>query len=176
MSLLLALTGSESVSGTIAWTGQDDAWVVTGVATVSGVVSFLSQDDTWSLVSTVTSGTVDSSLSWVSGDDSWAIQGTVPQVMRGGHFGFDEKKRKKRFDEEREQAEERRNLLVKAFNGLPEQVKPEAVEAIAGDVPQVNWTYYAEQIERFQFAMAQIVIAKAMRDDAEDLMEVLELI
>jgi len=171
-----ALSSGVRVSGSIAVQSGSDTWGLTGAASLSGTVSLLNQNDTWALVSTVTSGEINGLLAWSSESDSWNIAGNAQQIMRGGHFGFDEKKRKKRFDEEREQAEERKRLLVKAFNGLPEQAKPEAVEAIAGDVPQVDWTHYAEQIELFKFAMAQIVIAKAMRDDADDLMEVLEIL
>jgi len=91
MSLLLALTGSSAVTGTLAWSGQNDSWSLTGAAVVSGAISFIGQNDTWSLVSTV-SNPVTGTIAWTSQNDTWEISGSSAQALRGGVGPEDERK------------------------------------------------------------------------------------
>ena len=109
---------------------------------------------------------------------SWDIR--VTAALTGGHFGFDEKKRRKRWEKELESEQGRLKVLREAFYGLPEPAREEAAEAIF-DAPAppkgqpwrpiaVDYarTYAAlQEIERiFEREMAEI-------DDEEVIMLVL---
>lgn len=173
-----AVSSGVRVSSSLTVQSGNDTWSLTGAARVSGTVAFLSQDDTWALVSTVTAGTIDGSLSWSSGNDSWAIAGNVVQtaMFSRGNYWFDEKHRKKRWEEEKEAEKERRETLISAFQGLPEQAKPEAVAIFAGsNAESVDWKPIAIDVEQFNAAIMRMAILKAQRQDEDDILELMEI-
>ena len=108
----------------------------------------------------------------------WAdiYSGARPSVPIGGHFGFDEHKRKKRFDEEREDEERRKKVLREALFGLPPEQREEvtAQPEVAIERSAQTEVDYSRMLARIQ--SIQDRIDEIERQDEEDLREVTELI
>ena len=77
---------------------------------------------------------------------------------------------------EKEERDQRRKVLVEAFQDLPAEVKPVAVEAITGTpAVTIDWAPIVADLERFHAALMQMAIAKAARQDEDDIAELIEL-
>jgi hypothetical protein len=72
-----SITGALTASGSIAWTEANDTWAVTGVLTASASINWTEADDTWAITGTVTSATNNGTLAWTEADDVWSIQGSA---------------------------------------------------------------------------------------------------
>jgi len=111
-----------------------------------------------------------------TGQDATLDYSAGVPVPTGGHFAFDEKKRGKRWKKEKEERDQRREVLVAAFQGLPAEVKPVAVEAITGTpAVTIDWAPIVADLERFHAALMQMAIAKAARQDEDDIAELFEI-
>jgi hypothetical protein len=90
--------------------------------------------------------------------------GAVTPVPTGGHFGFDEKKRKKRFKEELAAEATRREALQAALFGVPESQQEAVAQEVFG-VPVVeDWTPYVDTAVRFDAVLASLKqVAETMR-------------
>jgi len=111
-----------------------------------------------------------------TGQDATLTYRAGVTVPTGGHFAFDEKKRGKRWKKEKEERDQRREVLVAAFQGLPAEVKPVAVEAITGTAAvTIDWAPIVADLERFHAALMQMAVAKAARQDEDDIAELMEI-
>lgn len=94
-----------------------------------------------------------------------------PAILQGGHFGFDEKKRRKRWDSDLSEERRRKEQLQTAFYGLPEAEQEVAAEAIFGEAAEPEWAPVAMDTRRFMRALDIIekLIDSEMqeRDDTE---------
>ena len=82
-----ALTGSAEVSGTAAWTEADDAAALTGSAEVSGTSAWTEADDTAAVTGTAS---VSGSAAWTEADDAAALTGTVGTIAVSGEIAWTE--------------------------------------------------------------------------------------
>lgn len=111
-----------------------------------------------------------------TGQDATLTYRAGATIPLSGHFAFDEKKRGKRWKKEKEERDRRREVLVEAFQGLPAEVKPVAVEAITGTpAVTIDWAPIVADLERFHAALMQMAIAKAARQDEDDIEELIEM-
>lgn len=118
----------------------------------------------------------DSGAYVYTGQDATLAYRAGVTVPLGGHFAFDEKKRGKRWKKEKEERDRRREVLVEAFQGLPAEVKPVAVEAITGTpAVTIDWAPIVEDLNKFHAALMQMAIAKAARQDEDDIAELIEM-
>jgi hypothetical protein len=185
-AISVALTG---LSGTTATgTLSADSGTIVALSGVSGTAAAGTLSPAFDIPLTGVSGTgAIGSLSPAGGSVDIALSGvsvtalvgmlTPPAaVVTGGHFGFDERKRKKRFDEEREDEERRKKVLREALFGLPPEEREEvtaqpevAIERAAQT--EVDYSRMLTQIQAIQDRIDEIE-----RQDEEDLREVTELI
>ena len=105
----------------------------------------------------------------------------VDVQLTGGHFGFDEKKRGKRWKKERELEEKRRSILREALYGLPVEareqitVQPEVAIAEAA-VSVVDYRVLLAEIEALAKSINELGIHRRDEQDNYDIAEITELI
>ena len=104
---------------------------------------------------------------------AWDFGSPVIPVLTGGHFGFDEKKRKRRFDEELGAEQARKLALQKAFGLLPEPVQEQVAAEVAQTTEKIDWTPIAVDPARYAYAIARI---ESRLQDIEEEQELNELI
>ena len=96
----------------------------------------------------------------------------APEVLLGGHFGFDE--RDKHWKEEKRQEEKRREKIKTALFGLP----PDEREKIT-TAPAQTIDIAAQTVITYDAIMVQIETLRKrieFEQEEEDLMDILELI
>ena len=96
----------------------------------------------------------------------------APEVLLGGHFGFDE--RDKHWKEEKRQEEKRREKIKTALFGLP----PDEREKIT-TAPTQTIDIAAQTVITYDAIMVQIETLRKrieFEQEEEDLMDILELI
>ena len=108
---------------------------------------------------------------------STAYEGTPAppaEILLGGHFGFDEKKRKKQWDEEKQSEEKRALKLREALFGLPPAEREEitsaptqAIEIAARD--PIDYAAMMEKVRQLEFRI------RLQRDD-EEIAQLLEML
>lgn len=97
------------------------------------------------------------------------------QVFLGGHFGFDEKK-KRRFEKDYEDEQERRKALQKAFGLLPEEEKVEVAAALTGEPePVIDWAPFVIDHQKFLAALLKIEQAVKFAREESEVMELIGL-
>ena len=102
----------------------------------------------------------------------------APPVITGGHFGFDEQKRGKRWKKERELEEERRSILRDALYGLPVEareqitVQPEVAIAEAA-VSVVDYRAMLAEIEALARRINEMGIHRLDEQDEDDIVEII---
>ncbi len=104
----------------------------------------------------------------------------APDVLHGGHFGFDEKTRRKRWDSELSAEEERKRILHEAFYGLPVEVREEitaqpevAIEQAA--VSAVDYQAMLGEIQALARRVAELGIQQLNDQDDEDIVEIIAM-
>ncbi len=104
----------------------------------------------------------------------------APDVLHGGHFGFDEKTRRKRWDSELSAEEERKRILREAFYGLPVEVREEitaqpeqAIDVAAETV--LDYTKMLRQIEELARRINQYGVDKLDQQDDDDMLELIAM-
>ena len=168
-------------AGAYVYTGQAASLTVARkLALDAGAYAYVGQDATLTYVPGAAK--IDYVLACAAGayvytgQDATLTYRAGVTVPLGGHFAFDEKKRGKRWKKEKEERDQRREVLVAAFSGLPAEVKPVAVEAITGTpAVTIDWTPIVADLERFHAALMQMAIAKAARQAEDDIAELIEL-
>lgn len=111
--------------------------------------------------------------------------GDVTPSVRGGHFGFDEKKRGKRLKDELEAERERRETLKALLFGIPEAEQPVVAEQVFGVREVDDWTPFVDTRPAYEAALSQLKalaesirqaeVAKRMREDDEDIEALIRL-
>ena len=96
----------------------------------------------------------------------------APEVLLGGHFGFDE--RDKHWEEEKRQEEKRRERIKAALFGLPPEEREQITTASAQTIDIA-----AQTVITYDAIMVQIETLRKrieFEQEEEDLMDILELI
>ena len=165
--------------GAYAYTGQAAALAVARrLALDVGAYAYAGNAATLAYVPGAVAYTLacDAGAYAIAGNDASLTYKAGAARPLGGHFGFDEKKRNKRWKEDLDAERERRETLIAAFNGLPDRAKPEAVEAISGaESISINWQPIAVDVESFHAAIMKMAIIKAMRQDEDDVLDLIEM-
>ena len=104
---------------------------------------------------------------WDSGEWDvavWDGQDPMPaEVLLGGHFGFDEKKRNKQWDNEKKAEDQRRSKLREELFGLP----PENVEQITSS-PEETIAVAAVNYLDYDLLLQRIYVLKKQIDDNQE--------
>jgi hypothetical protein len=117
---------------------------------------------------------VSASSDTTNGADESAADIQVVSIIIGGHSG--KKPKEQKWKKEKEAKDERRRVLAAACEDLPPEVKPVAVKAITGiEAQTIAWEPIIADLDRFQAAIMQMAIAKAARQDEEDIEELIEM-
>jgi hypothetical protein len=82
-----ALTGAAEVTGSAGWTEADDTAALTGVAEVSGTLEWTEADD---LTAIAAEATASGSAAWTEENDAAALTGTVGTVSVSGDIAWTE--------------------------------------------------------------------------------------
>ena len=105
-----------------------------------------------------------------------AYEGTPvpPEVLLGGHFGFDEKKRDKQWNADRRAEEQRKLKLTQSLFGLPPAEREELTSAptqaieIAARSP-IDYADMMEKVRKIEFRIR-------LRRDDEEIAQLLEML
>jgi hypothetical protein len=106
--------------------------------------------------------------------NAFAFDTVASEFPLGGHFGFDEKKRKKQWDEEKQGEEKRALKLREALFGLPPAEREEitsapiqAIEIAARD--PIDYAVLMEKVRQLEFRIR-------LRRDEEEIAQLLEML
>ena len=106
--------------------------------------------------------------------NAFAFDTVAPEFPLGGHFGFDEKKRKKQWDEEKQGEEKRALKLREALFGLPPAEREkitsapiQAIEIAARD--PIDYAVLMEKVRQLEFRIR-------LRRDEEEIAQLLEML
>ena len=106
--------------------------------------------------------------------NAFAFDTVASEFPLGGHFGFDEKKRKKQWDEEKQGEEKRALKLREALFGLPPAEREEitsapiqAIEVAARD--PIDYAVMMEKVRQLEFRIR-------LRRDEEEIAQLLEML
>jgi len=143
------------------------AIAATSSATTDGAdVSAATVDPQESVIG-VSSATTD-------GADISAATIQTTEIIFGGHSG--KKPKEANWEQEKQKKQERLKVLAALFEDLPPDVQPIAAKAITGvAAPKISWEPIIADLDRFQAAIMQMAIAKAARQDEEDIEELFEM-
>jgi len=98
----------------------------------------------------------------------------APEILLGGHFGFDEKKRNQQWEKERELETQRKEKLHEALFGLPPEIREEITTAPEQTIEIASQTAidYDALIEKVSELNRRIRFQR----DEQDISRILELI
>lgn len=94
------------------------------------------------------------------------FEAPVAQPLRGGHFGFDEKHRDKRWKKEQEEEDARRERLHTALYGLPP-----AERELVTSAPEQTIAVAAKSVTASKELMARIAAVMEEQQDENDIVE-----
>ena len=106
--------------------------------------------------------------------NAFAFDTVASEFPLGGHFGFDEKKRKKQWDEEKQGKEKRALKLREALFGLPPAEREELTSApiqtieVAARDP-IDYAVLMEKVRQLEFRIR-------LRRDEEEIAQLLEML
>lgn len=148
-------------------------------ATISLIVSVSSATTDGADISAATvdpqASVIGVSSATIDGADVSAAEIQVISIIIGGHSGAN-KAKEKNWEKEKKKLEQRRGVLSAAFEDLPPEVKPVVVKAITGKAaPTMNWEPVIADLDRFQAAIMHMAIAKAARQDENDIEDLIEM-
>lgn len=97
-------------------------------------------------------------------------------VLRGGHFGFDDKKRAKRIKDEVDAERRRKEIIAAAFAKLTEPEKKVAAAGIVGRAQtSVNWEPIVIDVARYKKALKVIESTLEIMRDEQDIEDMLTM-
>jgi hypothetical protein len=96
------------------------------------------------------------------------------EILLGGHFGFDEKKRDQQWDADKRAEEQRKKKLTQALFGLPPEEREELTSAPiqAIEIAARNPIDYAAMMEKVR----QLEFRIRLQRDEEEIAQLLEML
>jgi hypothetical protein len=160
---VFAVAATVSQNAALAWTEANDATAAAATVSQSATLAWVEADDVTAIQATV-SGSSSATLAWTEEDDLTAIQGNVePELLIiDGHDG---KKLKKQFRKEKERNKRRKDKILEAyeiiFEGRPavaEKIaKPFTTPATkASPVPTIDFDALLSDLDAVQTIMREM--------------------
>ena len=103
-----------------------------------------------------------------------AVIPPTPDVLLGGHFGFDEKKRNQQWEKERELETQRKEKLHEALFGLPPEIREEITTAPEQPIEIASQT--AIDYDALIAKVSELNRRIRFQRDEQDISRILELI
>jgi len=179
-NLPISTPAAESVTAALAWTEDEDNFVLQGAVAVVLEAAWQESNDAWEVSGT---SSVTAEIDWTEEGDTWEVNGSISVVLTDTHDPIKKKRSGPSYEDRRRAFNDSRKALITDLisKSLTSDVVPEEISApvlkttsgrvdVSGKSVTVDWTALKADMENLYALLDAYRVFMENEDDEEALL------